>query len=426
MNVLLTVTNDKSIVRDILFPKNRIDIPGCLGSFGFMIFWFLKGVKMDVKRIFKAEAKARLTGVAAVTVPILVGAVLYKFKSAEKRPLKVVEYDILLLMESLTSFSGIARLLRDLGMNHSSIGRVALSSALVSDLVGLFFLLLNVPMSMPSLLDGIALLIETLFFIVIAFAVVRPVMFKVIKRKREGRPIEDKYIYGILLLLCLACMYWTDLQQFPALGAFFLGLAIPNGPPLGSALIEKLESFNFGIILPLYLSAAMLRADLRTWKDCLTLFSSDEKNFAVASLVLLIFLLKLSASVIVPYIYKMPLRDSIILALIMSHKGIIELSFYLFSYGLDVSLSYLDFLIIISVFYCKKNKHKTHISEWFDTAFIQGFLLGPSFVHCPQLGFHTSGDRISLRPIEAIRVLPKEKLSEYEEQWRAKDSCVHP
>ncbi|KFK32329.1 hypothetical protein AALP_AA6G227900 [Arabis alpina] len=335
LNALLTLTHDKSIIRDILFPKNRIDIPGCLGSFGFMIFWFLKGVKMDVKRIFKAEAKARLTGIVVVLVPMLFGVVLYKFKSGGERLLTIKEYDTLLLMESLTSFSGIARLLRDLGMNHSSIGRVALSSALVSDMVGLLFLLLSVPLAMTTVIDGIFILSETLFFIAIAFAVARPLMFKVIKRKREGRPIEDKYIYGILLLLCLSCMYWADMKQLPALGAFFLGLAIPNGPPLGSALIERLESFNFGIILPLFLSAAMLRADLSTWKDGLTLFSSNERNFAVASLVLLIFLLKLSASVIVPYLYKMPLRDSIILALIMSHKGIIELSFYLFSYALD-------------------------------------------------------------------------------------------
>ncbi|ESQ51292.1 hypothetical protein EUTSA_v10016238mg [Eutrema salsugineum] len=334
LNALLTIYGDKSIIQEILFPKNRIDIAGCLGSFGFMIFWFLKGVKMDVRRILKAEAKARVTGVAAVTLPIVVGLVLYKFKSGENRPLKTEEYDTLLLMESLTSFSGIARLLRDLGMNHSSIGRVALSSALVSDMVGLTFLLGMVPVTFKSKVQGFSLLAEMIFFIVISFVVLRRLMFKVIKRKREGRPIDDKYIYGIILMVCIACMYWDDLEQFPALGAFFLGLAIPNGPPIGSALIERLESFNFGIILPLFLSASMLRTDISSWKTSLTFFGSDEKKFAVASLVLLIFLLKISVSVIVPYLYKMPLRDSIVLALIMSHKGIIELSFYLFSYGL--------------------------------------------------------------------------------------------
>lgn len=342
LNVVVTLSGDNSLIGEILVTKNRVDIAALLGSFGFLIFWFLKGVKMDVKRIFKAEAKARVTGVASVTFPILVGFFLYSFKSAENRPLSADEYDIMLLMESITSFSGIARLLRDLGMNHSSIGRVALSSALVSDIVGLLLLVANVSRVSKSFNDGLSILFEISLFIVIAFAAVRPLMFKVIKRKREGRPIEDKYIYGILVLVSLSCMYWEDLGQFPPLGAFFLGLAIPNGPPIGSALVERLESFNFGIILPLYLSAIMLRTDITSWKGCLTFFSSDDKKFAVASLILLIFLLKLSVSVIVPYLYKMPLRDSIILALIMSHKGIIELSFYLFSYSLVVSLSSFD------------------------------------------------------------------------------------
>lgn len=332
MNVLLIISGKNSILVEILFPKNRIDIPGILGGFGFTIFWFLKGVKMDVKRIFKAEAKARVTGVAAVTFPIIVGLGLYKFKADETRPLSSQQYDLLLLMESLTSFSGIARLLRDLGMNHSSIGRVALSSAVVSDMAGLVLLLWNVYMSSQKILDGVSMLIEILFFIAIAFAIVRPILFKIIKRKGEGRPIEDKYIYGIIVLLCSSCIYFDGLEQFPALGAFFLGLAIPNGPPIGSALVERLESFNFGLILPLYLSATMLRADIKSWKDGLIFFSNDDKKFAVASLILLIFSLKFSVSVIVPYLYKMPLRDSVTLALIMSHKGIIELSFYFFSF----------------------------------------------------------------------------------------------
>lgn len=342
MNVLLTVSGDKSIIQEILFPKNRIDIPGCLGSFGFMMFWFLNGVKMDVKTIFKAEAHARLTGVAAAALPITVGLLLYKYKSLENRPLKAIEYNTLLLMESLTSFSEIARLLLDLGMNHSSVGQVALSTSVVSNTVGLMFWLVIVPLGFQSLVQGVGLLLQMFFFIVIVFAVVRPIMFKVIIRKREGRPIEDKYIYVILVMVFLSCMYWDGLEQFPALGAFILGLSIPNEHPIGSALVERLESFNFGIVLPLFMSASMLRSDIRVWKDILTFYSSNDKKFAVASLVFLIFLLKLSVSMIVPYLFKMPLKDSIILSLIMSHKGIIELSFYLFSYGLEVSLSHIS------------------------------------------------------------------------------------
>ncbi|XP_010418828.1 PREDICTED: cation/H(+) antiporter 8-like [Camelina sativa] len=334
LNVMLTLSGNNSIIGEILVPKNRIDIPGCLGSFGFMMFWFLKGVKMDVQRIFKSEAKARVTGIAAVTFPVVVGFLLSKFRSAKDQPLSSREYDTVLLMESLTSFSGIARLLRDLGMNHSSIGRVALSSALISDLVGLLIMLVNISLASSTIFNAVALLVEIALYLFMTFKVVRPFLFKVIKRKREGRPIEDKYIYVILVLLCLSCMYWNIIEQNPALGAFVLGLAIPSGPPIGSVLVERLESFNFGIVLPLFLSATMLRVDIRSWKGALTFFSGDDKKFAVTSLVLLVFLLKLFVAVIVPYVYKMPLQDSVILSLIMSHKGIIELSFYFYVFSL--------------------------------------------------------------------------------------------
>ncbi|KAG2286068.1 hypothetical protein Bca52824_045672 [Brassica carinata] len=344
LNVLLTVSGDKSIIQELLFPKNKIDIPGCLGLFGFMIFWFLKGVKMNFKRILKAESKARVTGVAAVTFPIIVGLVIYMLKPVEKRTLLATPYGPLLLMESLTSFSGIARLLRDLDMNHSALGRVALSAALVSDMIGLFYVVMLVPISSPTF-ASFGLLIEIGFYLAICFAVVRPIMFKIIKRKREGRPIDDKYIYGIIIMVCLACMYWYDLDQFPALGAFLLGLAIPNGPPIGSELVERLESFNFGLILPLFLTSSMLRTDISAWKDCLT----DHTKFAVASLIVLISLLKFSVSMIIPYLYKMPLRDSVVFSLIMSHKGIIELSFYLFSYSSKILTRDTFSILVLSI-----------------------------------------------------------------------------
>ncbi|CAH2060320.1 unnamed protein product [Thlaspi arvense] len=350
LNVLLTFSGDKSIIQEILFPKDRIDIPGCLGSFGFVIFWFLKGVKMDVKRVFKVGAQARLAGVASVTFSIIVGLLLYKLTSAANRPLKSIEYNTILIMESLTSFSEIARLLRDLDMNHSSISRVALSAASVSNMVGLMFLLGMNSLGLPSKIEGVRLLFEMSFFIIISFGVLGPIMYKVIKRKRDGRPIEDKYLYGILVIVSLASMFWDYLEQFPAFGAFFLGLAIPNGPPIGSALVERLESFNFGIIMPLFLSATMLRTDIKTWKDSLTFFSGDDKKFAVASLVLLIFLMKLIVFMIIPYLYKMSLKDSFIFSLIMSHKGVIELSFYFFSFGLEVLSRDSFSILVLSIF----------------------------------------------------------------------------
>uniref|UniRef100_A0A0D3C2I2 Cation/H(+) antiporter central domain-containing protein n=1 Tax=Brassica oleracea var. oleracea TaxID=109376 RepID=A0A0D3C2I2_BRAOL len=198
----------------------------------------------------------------------------------------------MLLMESLTPFSEIARLLIDLGMNNSSVGKVALSAAAISNMVGLLLFLVMVPLSFPSWVLGVALLVQMLFFILIVFAVVRPILFIIIKRKREGMPINDKYIYWFLVLVCLTCIYWNAMGQFPALGAFFLGIAIPNGPPIGSALVDRLESFNFGIILPLFMTACMIRTDLSVWKDILTFNISNDEKLAVVSLVLLIFFLK--------------------------------------------------------------------------------------------------------------------------------------
>ncbi|XP_010521717.1 PREDICTED: cation/H(+) antiporter 8 [Tarenaya hassleriana] len=312
-------------LHQILQPKHRINMPESLGSLGFTIFWFVKGVKMDIKRIFRSEAKAVTTGIVSVTAPALIGAFLYLRQ--ENRPLQTAVFSTVLLMQSTTPFSGVARLLRDIGINHSSIGRIGLSSSLVSDMLGLVYIFLSIPLYSDKLM---AMLIMTMVivFIVFAFLFVRPAMFRAIKKKREGRPIDNKYIYWILVMLCFSCLYFKMLGQLPALGPFILGLSIPNGPPIGSVLVERLEGFNLGIILPLFFATSMMKIDLGSVKYLFT----DAEELAIASLILLIFFVKFLSSAVVPYLFKMPLKDSIVLSLIMSHKGIIELGFYTFAY----------------------------------------------------------------------------------------------
>ncbi|KAI3870416.1 hypothetical protein MKX03_006710, partial [Papaver bracteatum] len=84
----------------------------------------------------------------------------------------------------------------------------------------------------------VLLLLGTLIYILF---IVRPAALWVVKNTPEGRPVSDVYISLIMIsvLLCGLASEYCGLNSM--VGAFFLGLAIPDGPSLGSSLVHKLH-----------------------------------------------------------------------------------------------------------------------------------------------------------------------------------------
>lgn len=92
-----------------------------------------------------------------------------------------------------------------------------------------------------------------------------------------------------------------------------LGLAIPNRPPLGTALGEKIEAMVSGLILPLYYAMTGISTDVwhMHW-GCSSSCSSPGSGSSSASWCRR------------PYYLEIPLRDAVSLSLFMNSKGIVE------------------------------------------------------------------------------------------------------
>ncbi|KAF2321735.1 hypothetical protein GH714_001978 [Hevea brasiliensis] len=135
-------------------------------------------------------------------------------------------------------------------------------------------------------------------------------------------PVNNFYTSTILVLALAAGHFLDRMDLGLFLGQFIFGLAIPAGPPLTSALIDKFESLTLGVLLPFQVATSMIRVDL------LVIVSRFSYLKYYIGLTCVLFVVKLSAC-LVPSLYsKMPLIDSVVLAFILSSKGIIELATY--------------------------------------------------------------------------------------------------
>ncbi|GKV22314.1 hypothetical protein SLEP1_g32195 [Rubroshorea leprosula] len=109
-------------------------------SFGFTLFIFLMGLKMDLIMVFRTGKRTFITGVMSLLVPLLMGLVALEkvasFWELDKED-KLKIYRIV-LFNSMTSYLAIACSLSEIKILNSELGRLGLSTALVSDILSLF------------------------------------------------------------------------------------------------------------------------------------------------------------------------------------------------------------------------------------------------------------------------------------------------
>ncbi|KAH0981767.1 hypothetical protein GBA52_008944 [Prunus armeniaca] len=232
---------------------------------------FFQRVKMDVGMIKKTGHKALTIGILSHVVPIICGlltafACAYVFKEEEDDKVYFVA-----VTHSLTSFAVVSSL-QDLKLLNSELGRLGLSSGLVSDMINVIttstasFIRVFMQTGQPTykIYRDIGSLIV---YILVVVYIIRPALFWIVKHTPAGRPVKDVYIYATFLMVLLSGVLSDMFDQTVLLGPFILGLAVPDGPPLGAAIVKKFDCFFSGVFTPLFVTICAMKADLSSIGD---------------------------------------------------------------------------------------------------------------------------------------------------------------
>ncbi|KAF5462662.1 hypothetical protein F2P56_018650 [Juglans regia] len=330
----------------ILFDVRSQEIIGILAAFGHSLYLFLSGVKMDMTVLNRRGRKALYTGIACMLFPLIIGFSLglsLKRSWLTKEEARILPF--LTVLHSLTPFPVVVYLLENLKILNSELGQFGLSAAFVSDAIGLILLLLA-KWSRDAMENGnfhaIFVGASSIIYLLIHVFVFRPAMVWIVKQTPEGRPVKTVYIHMIMLLM-LVCGLLTYSVNFTFVtGPFLLGLAVPDGPPLGSAIVNKFNCFTQHVLLPLFVTICAMKADLG-----LISLSCNLLNIYII-LLIATFAAKMVACLI-PLLYsKMPINDALALALILSFKGEVQLSIYSY-YGDDQVQVILDKVLSVTI-----------------------------------------------------------------------------
>ncbi|XP_021750716.1 cation/H(+) antiporter 20-like [Chenopodium quinoa] len=228
---------------------------------------------------------------------------------------------------SITAFPVLARILAELKLLTTKVGETAMAAAAFNDVTAWILLALAVALAgngeegghKSSPLVSLWVLLAGVGFVAFMFLAVKPLMAWMVRRCSAEQGVVDELYITITLAGVLVAGFMTDFIGIHSIfGAFIFGMIIPKEGNFAEKLLERIEDFVSGLLLPLYFASSGLKTDV----------TKIQGAVAWGLLVLVIAVAcfgKIFGTFVVAKFCKMKTRDALVLGVLMNTKGLVEL-----------------------------------------------------------------------------------------------------
>ncbi|KAJ8899878.1 hypothetical protein K2173_019581 [Erythroxylum novogranatense] len=313
-----------------IFPKWSTPILESVASIGLLFFLFLVGLELDLSSIRRSGRRAFGIALAGISLPFLGGiGVAYVIRKTIEGEDKVGYGQFFVFMGvalSITAFPVLARILAELKLLTTQVGETAMAAAAFNDVAAWILLALAVALAgdgaggdHKSPLISVWVLLSGVAFVIFMLVVIRPAMKWVGRRCSSEHDVVDEAYICLTLAGVMVSGFMTDLIGIHSIfGAFVFGLTIPKGGEFAERLIERIEDFVTGLLLPLYFASSGLKTNVAT--------ISGGRSWGLLVLVITTACAgKILGTFAVAMMFMIPARESLTLGFLMNTKGLVEL-----------------------------------------------------------------------------------------------------
>ncbi|KAA8518879.1 hypothetical protein F0562_016346 [Nyssa sinensis] len=313
-----------------IFPTWSTPILESVASIGLIFFLFLVGLELDLSSIRRSGRKAFAIAAAGISLPFICGiGVAFVLRKNIEGADKVGYAQYLVFMGvalSITAFPVLARILAELKLLTTRVGETAMAAAAFNDIAAWILLALAISLAgngaggpHKSPLISIWVLLSGVAFVAFMMVFIRPAMNWVARRCSPEHETVDELYICLTLAGVLVSGFMTDLIGIHAIfGAFAFGLTIPKGGEFSKRLIERIEDFVSGLLLPLYFASSGLKTNVakihgaEAWGLLVMVISTASAG-------------KVLGTFIMAMLCMIPARESLTLGVLMNTKGLVEL-----------------------------------------------------------------------------------------------------
>lgn len=313
-----------------IFPKWSTPILESVASIGLLFFLFLVGLELDLSSIRRSGKRAIFIAAAGISLPFTLGigvAFLLRKTIEGADKVGVAQYIVFMgVALSITAFPVLARILAELKLLTTQVGETAMAAAAFNDVVAWILLALAVALAgngipggpQKSPLISVWVLLSGVAFVAFMMLVIRPAMKWVARRCSPESDIVDEAYICLTLAGVMVSGFMTDFIGIHSIfGGFVFGLTIPKGE-FAERLIERIEDFISGLLLPLYFASSGLKTDVSKIRG--------GKAWGLLALVISTACAgKILGTFAVAMMCKMSARESLTLGFLMNTKGLVEL-----------------------------------------------------------------------------------------------------
>lgn len=316
-----------------MFPASSLGVLNSLSQIGLLLFMFLVGLRLDLKKLHELGRTAIITSHISIILPFILGVLLAHFLYPRLSNSSVRFMGFALFMGaamSITAFPVLARILTERRLLSTEVGIVAIACAAVDDvtawciLAGIIALVRasDTAFSLPMTLGGLALYLAVMVY------VVRPLLGRMERAYMRGGLSHD--LIAVAILLLLASSWVTEWLGVHALfGAFFAGVMAPKQKDFVQDLSAQFEVVTVVMLLPLFFALTGLRTSVSLisgatmWLYCLLIIFA-----AITG--------KFGGSMISARVNGMAWRESAAIGILMNTRGLVEL--VILNIGLDMGV----------------------------------------------------------------------------------------
>jgi K+:H+ antiporter len=299
-------------------PEQRSLLSG-ISEVGVLLLLLITGMETDIRLVRKVGVAALAVTATGVIVPFVCGFMLGQVLPQSVLPdaqHRLVASLFLGTALSISSIKIVAVVVREMNFLRRNLGQIIVASAIMEDTIGWIIVSITLGLAGSGVAVGsvAATIAGTLLFLIVSYAVGRPLVFRLIRWVNDTFVSEYAVVTAIMIVMCVMATITQAIGVNAVLGAFVAGVLVGESPILSQQIDDEIRGFITAFMMPIFFGLSGLSANL-------TILANPQLALLAIVIILIASVGKFGGAFVGGLVSKLSHAESLALGCAMNARG---------------------------------------------------------------------------------------------------------